>query len=152
MTTTPQLMTPEAYVKHYGGCCPACRSGQIAGDRFDSEAAQVWQRLRCLACGASWTDVYRLQGYEDLDLAAQLPQEEQTRLLREVLRDRDLNPHDVLDLADGVEAALLALPAMQEHIRAAWREEQALAAAEADEREEDEHERAHHNPALCEVR
>ena len=137
MTTTPQLMTPEAYVQQYGGCCPACRSGQIAGDRFDSEAAQVWQRLRCLACGASWTDVYRLQGYEDLELPDGLTQEEQTRLLREVLHDRDLNPHDVLDLAAGVEAAL-ALPALQEHIRAAWREEQAQAAEEADEREEDE--------------
>jgi hypothetical protein len=133
-------MTPEAYVKHYGGCCPACRSGQMEGDRFDYEAAQVWQRLRCLACGASWTDVYRLQGYEDLELPDGLPQEEQTRLLREVLRDRDLNPHDILDLADGVEAALLALPAMQEKIRATWREEQALAAEEAAEREEDEHE------------
>ena len=137
MTTTPQLMTPEAYVKQYGGCCPACRSGQIEGDSFDYEAAQVWQRIRCLACSASWTDIYRLQGYEDLDLAAQLPQEEQTRLLRDVLRDRDLSPHDVLDLAAGVEAALLALPAMQEKIRGAWREEQALAAEEANEREED---------------
>ena len=137
MTTTPQLMAPEAYVKHYGGGCPACRSGQIEGDSFDSEAAQVWQRLRCLACGASWTDIYRLQGYEDLELPDELPQEEQTRLLHEVLRDRDLNPHDVLDLADGVEAALLALPAIQENIRAAWREEHELAAEEAAEREED---------------
>ena len=143
MTTRPQLMPPEAYVQQYGGGGPACRSGQMEGDRFDSEAAQVWQRMRCLACSASWTDVYRLQGYEDLELPDELPQEEQTRLLREVLRDRDLNPHDVLDLADGVEAALLALPAIQEHIRVAWREEQALAAAEAVEREEDEHERAH---------
>ena len=87
--------------------------------------------------GASWTDIYRLQGYEDLELPDELPQEEQTRLLHEVLRDRDLNPHDVLDLADGVEAALLALPAIQEHIRVAWREEHELAAEEADEREED---------------
>jgi hypothetical protein len=140
MTPTPQLMTPEAYAQHAGGGCPACRSGQIVGDSFDYEAAQVWQRLRCLACGASWTDVYRLQGYEDLDRADQLPQEEQTRLLREVLRNRDLNPHDVLDLAAGVEAALLALPAMQEKIQAAWREEQALAAEVAAEREEDERE------------
>jgi len=145
-------MTPEAYVQHAGGGYPACRSGQIAGNSFDSEAAQVWQRLRCLACGASWTDIYRLQGYEDLDLADQLPQEEQTRLLREVLRDRDLNPHDILDLADGVEAALLALPTIQEKIRVAWREEHELVAEEADKREEDKHARAHHNPALCAVR
>jgi hypothetical protein len=140
MTTRPQLMTPDAYVQHLGGCCPACRSGQIEGDSFDYEAAQVWQRLRCLACGASWTDVYRLQGYEDLELPDELLQEEQTRLLHEVLRDRDLNPHDVLDLAADVEAALLALPAIQEKIRAAWREEQELAAEEAAEREEDDHE------------
>ena len=136
MTTTPQFMTPAAYVQQSGGGCPACRSGQIAGDSFDAEAAQVWQRLRCLACCASWTDVYRLQGYEDLELPDGPPQEEQTRLLREVLRDRDLNPHDVLHLADGVEAALLALPAIQEYIRVAWRGEHQRAAEEVDEREE----------------
>ena len=136
MTTTPPLMTPEAYVQHSGGGCPACRSGQMEGDSFDAEAAQVWQRIRCLACGASWTDIYRLQGYEDLELPDELPQEEQTRLLHEVLHDRDLNPHDVLDLADGVEAALLALPTIQEKIRVAWREEHERVAEEAAEREE----------------
>ena len=58
-------MSPEAYVHACGGCCPVCRSGQIVGERFDAEAAQVWQRLRCLDCEAVWTAVYALQGYED---------------------------------------------------------------------------------------
>src|SRR2546430_12469824 len=89
-----------------------------------------------------WTDVYALQGYEDLELPAQVPEEEQARLLREVLLDRHLNPSDVLDLAAGVEAALLALPAIKEHIQAAWREEQQQAAEEAEEREADEGEPA----------
>jgi len=131
-------MTPEAYVQACGGCCPVCRSGQIAGDSFDTEAAQVWQRVRCLDCEAMWTAVYALQGYEDLERPVQVPEEEQARLLREVLRNRDINPSDVLDLAAGVEAALLALPAIQEKIRAAWREAQQRAAEEAEEREEPE--------------
>ena len=138
MTTPSPLMTPEAYVKACGGCCPVCRSGQVAGESFDAEAAQVWQRLRCLDCEAVWTDIYSLQRYEDLERPAQVPEEEQARLLREVLRNHDLNPSDVLDLAAGVEAALLALPAIQAHIRAAWREEQQWAAEEAEEREGDE--------------
>ena len=129
-------MPPEAYVQACGGCCPVCRSGQIAGDSFDAEAAQVGQRLRCLDCEAMWTAVYALQGYEDLERPAQVPAEEHARLLREVLRNRDLNPSDVLDLAAGVEAALLALPAIQEHIRTAWREEHQRAAEKAQEREE----------------
>ena len=138
MTTPSPLMTPEAYVQACGGCCPVCRSGQIAGDSFDTEAAQVWQRVRCLDCEAMWTAVYALQGYEDLERPVQVPEEEQARLLREVLRNRDINPSDVLDLAAGVEAALLALPAIQEKIRAAWREAQQRAAEEAEEREEPE--------------
>src|SRR5712692_6409027 len=136
MTTPSPLMTPEAYVKTGGGCCPVCRSGQTAGESFDVDAAQVWQRVRCLDCEAMWTAVYSLQGYEDLERPVQVPEEEHARLLREVLRNRDLNPSDVLDMAAGVEDALLALPAIQEHIRAAWREEQQRAAEEAQEREE----------------
>ena len=140
MTTLSPLMTPEIYVKACGGCCPVCRSGQTAGESFDVEAAQVWQRIRCLDCEAMWTDVYALQGYEDLELPAQVPEEEQARLLREMLLDRHLNPYDVLDLATGVEAALLALPAIQEHLWAAWHEEQQRAVEEAKEREADEEE------------
>jgi len=67
-----------------------------------------------------------------------MPQEEQARLLREVLLNRHLHPYDVLDLATGVEAALLALPAIQAHIQAAWEEEQQRAAEEAEDREEPE--------------
>ena len=136
MTTPSLLMSPEAYVHACGGCCPVCRSGQIVGERFDAEAAQVWQRLRCLDCEAVWTAVYALQGYADLECPEAMPQEEQARLLREVLLNRHLNPYDVLDVAAGVEAALLALPAIQAHIRAAWEEEQQRAAEEAEDREE----------------
>ena len=85
-----------------------------------------------------WTAVYALQGYADLERPAQAPEEEQGRLLREVLRNRDLNPYDVLDLAAGVEAALLALPAIQEHIQAAWDEEQQRATEEAKARAAEE--------------
>ena len=48
--------------------------------------------------------------------------------------------HDTRDLATGVEAALLALPAIQEHLWAAWHEEQQRAVEEAKEREADEEE------------
>jgi hypothetical protein len=114
MTTPSPRMSPEAYV----------------------HAAQVWQRLRCLDCEAVWTAVYALQGYEGLERPGAMPQEEQARLLREVLLNRHLHPDDVLDLTAGVEAALLALPAIQEHIQAAWNEEQQRAAEETEEREE----------------
>lgn len=136
MTIPAPLMSPEASVHACGGCCPVCHSGEIAGDSFDAEAAQVWQRLRCLDCEVVWTAVYALQGYADLERPGEMPPEEQERLLREVLLNRTLNPYDVLDLAAGVEAALLALPAIQAHIQAVWREEQQRAAEEAEEREE----------------
>jgi hypothetical protein len=129
-------MSQEAYTQAGGGCCPVCRSGQIEGDSFDTEAVQVWQRLHCLDCTAVWTAVYALQGYTDLERPGAIPPEEQARLLREVLLNRNLNPYDVLDLAAGVEAALLALPAIQAHIHAAWDEEQQRAAEEAEAYEE----------------
>lgn len=130
------LMSPEASVHACGGCCPVCRSGQIVGKSFDADAAQVWQRVCCLDCEAVWTAVYSLQGYAELERPAQVPEEEQARLVREVLLDRDLNPDDVLALAAGMEAALLGLPAIQEHLWATWREEHQRAAEEAEEREE----------------
>jgi len=136
MTTPSPLMSQEAYTQAGGGCCPVCRSGQIEGDSFDTEAVQVWQRLHCLDCTAVWTAVYALQGYTDLERPGAIPPEEQARLLREVLLNRNLNPYDVLDLAAGVEAALLALPAIQAHIHAAWDEEQQRAAEEAEAYEE----------------
>ena len=119
MTTPSPLMTPEAYVKAGGGCCPVCRSGQTAGESFDVEAAQVWQRVCCLDGEAVWTEVYSLQGYEDLERPAQVPEEEQAHLVRAVLRNCDLKPDGVLDLAAGVGVALLALPAIQAHIQVA---------------------------------
>ena len=133
MITPSPLLSPEAYVHAGGGCCPVCRSGQIVGDSFDTDAAQVWQRLRCLDCEAVWTAVYVLQGYTDLERPGAIPQEEQARLLREVLLNRNLNPYDVLDLAAGVEAALLALPSIQEHIQTAWDEEQQRTAEDHEE-------------------
>ena len=136
MITPSPLMSPAAYVHAGGWCCPVCRSGQIVGDSFNTDSAQVWQRLHCLDCEAVWTAVYALQGYEELECPAPVPQEEQARLLREVLLNRSLNPYDVLDLAAGVEAALLALPAIQAHIQAAWDEEHQRAAEEAEDREE----------------
>jgi hypothetical protein len=136
MITPSPLMSPEAYVHAGGGCCPVCRSGQIVGESFDTDAAQVWQRLRCQDCEAVWTAVYALQGYADLERPGMIPQEEQARLLREVLLNRSLTPYDVLDVAAGVEAALLALPAIQARIQAAWDEEHQRAAEEAEDREE----------------
>ena len=130
------LVLPSPPLRFSPSVSDGNNSGQIVGASFDAEAAQVWQRLRCLDCEAVWTAVYALQGYADLERPGMIPQEEQARLLREVLLNRNLNPYDVLDLAAGVEAALLVLPAIQEHIQAAWEEEHQRAAEETEDREE----------------
>lgn len=52
------------YVENGGGACPFCGSGDIEGDSYDYEAAQVWQVVHCLACGEEWTDVYELRRVE----------------------------------------------------------------------------------------
>jgi DNA-directed RNA polymerase subunit RPC12/RpoP len=47
--------------------CPHCRSDDIEGGRVNMDAKSASQAVKCLACGATWDDVYTLSHYESLE-------------------------------------------------------------------------------------
>ena len=61
-------VSSEEYANHAHTTCPilTCRSGQIEGGSVDVDGNVCTQEVACKECGASWTDVYKLIGYEGL--------------------------------------------------------------------------------------
>jgi len=55
------------YVEEGGSKCPSCHSVNImAIEPIRSDGASASCESVCLDCGALWTDVYELKGYENL--------------------------------------------------------------------------------------
>jgi len=62
---TPALASSEYVDK--GGCyCPVCGSEDMAGKAVQADAGYASQEIECQTCGATWEDVYKLDGYSDL--------------------------------------------------------------------------------------
>lgn len=64
----PDQLTPEGYAQTAGTRCPACLGTALARGRVDSGAyaGNVTRRWSCSTCGATWSAVYELTGYEGL--------------------------------------------------------------------------------------
>ena len=60
-------MTKEEYAEN-AGHCPVCTVAAIEGrEGVRIEDNLALQDVRCLNCDATWTDVYRLVGYGNLE-------------------------------------------------------------------------------------
>ena len=46
-----------------GTVCPHCGSDQIEGDGVRVESPHAFQEVWCLECEKTWTDVYKLTGF-----------------------------------------------------------------------------------------
>lgn len=62
------VATADKYAEAHGAFCPACQSSDIEGGTFEADNNYAWRRVKCLRCGASWNDVYKLTGYNNLML------------------------------------------------------------------------------------
>jgi len=63
-------MNPEKakeYLEQRGLVCPFCGSADIRGGSMDFDAGEIAQRISCLDCGETWTDVYKLVAVADAD-------------------------------------------------------------------------------------
>ncbi|MBC8738492.1 hypothetical protein F6X40_17095 [Paraburkholderia sp. UCT31] len=61
-------MTDSQYVARRGCRCPACGSNSVVSrGRLEGEGGGAGQNVECRECGASWTDLYALTGYSDLE-------------------------------------------------------------------------------------
>lgn len=67
MAASSPKYTPAQYAQERGSICPNCGSDEILGGPVDIDSGGASQRCDCTACDASWTDVYVLAGYEDLE-------------------------------------------------------------------------------------
>lgn len=65
-----------AQLKRYyeTGDCPFCY-GDIEGGSFDVDGGGAYQKIRCLACGASIIDYYELAGVEVESYPNRIPEE-----------------------------------------------------------------------------
>lgn len=48
--------------------CPVCKSRSLEGGEYDGEGNRILQKIECLDCGSTWTDVYTLTGFMDLKI------------------------------------------------------------------------------------
>ena len=58
-------MTQAEFLKKHGAACPNCRSTNIAAGHPEG-AGNVWMPVECEDCGATWTELHKLNGYADL--------------------------------------------------------------------------------------
>jgi len=61
-------LTDEQYAQAEGKHCPVCESDSIEGiGPFESNDGVVTIPVKCYSCGARWSDVYTLVGYDCLE-------------------------------------------------------------------------------------
>lgn len=62
-------LTQQEYVHEGGECCPACHQDRVEGlEHIAGEGSQAARRVQCNECGAEWVEVYKLIGYESLQI------------------------------------------------------------------------------------
>ena len=56
--------------KYDGSKCPACNSESINGDEIEPEGASTaWRNCDCNDCGATWTEILKVTGFDNLSTA-----------------------------------------------------------------------------------
>lgn len=63
------MLTDEQIQAYLGAShkCPYCRSPDIVGGSYEHEGDHIYQDVKCLACGPTWTDEYTLSGITEME-------------------------------------------------------------------------------------
>ncbi len=62
-------LTQKQYMKNRGIRCPACDTSKVeTTDNGQLNAGGGVQGCMCVTCGATWTDIYTLTGYDNLEV------------------------------------------------------------------------------------
>lgn len=89
----------QKYINQGGIYCPQCGTPNILADSAEVNGVICTHNVRCLECGASWTDVLRLEGIDNF-VPGTLKEQEIERK-REALvsewSDICMKDHDVLN-------------------------------------------------------
>lgn len=62
-----RLVSQRKYVKSKGVICPHCKKTNISADSPEIDGDIVWVNVSCANCEATWTDIYELTGYDNLE-------------------------------------------------------------------------------------
>lgn len=57
-------VTDKEHAERQGCSCPACGSENVSANEWDGEGA--CQEVECEDCGATWNDVYKMVGFDNL--------------------------------------------------------------------------------------
>jgi len=63
-----EYMSDEEYITLGSSACPVCRSTNIGYDSLDCDGKYMSQPVECEDCHSTWYDIYKLEGYADLDV------------------------------------------------------------------------------------
>ena len=69
-----KTFTSKQYAKNHYGQCPACHSHNVTAETLEADGNSAGSTVICEDCGATWTDIWELTGYIDLEL----PEEEES--------------------------------------------------------------------------
>ena len=58
----------QEYLENSGGKCPVCNSDDINADSVELDGSQGYGNVDCAECGATWTDIYKLAGIDNLEV------------------------------------------------------------------------------------
>ena len=68
-------MTDTQYSSHECLACPACAKDTVERGEFDQDTSgTTWRDNECTSCGATWTDVFVVSGYENLQVVHAEPE------------------------------------------------------------------------------
>ncbi len=59
------ILTSDQYAALEGAVCPFCQAEDLSGDSIEIIGGEAVQDITCHDCHRSWTDMYKLYGYEE---------------------------------------------------------------------------------------
>ena len=57
----------QEYLENGGQKCPVCKSENISADKTEIDGSQGYANVDCRDCGATWTDIFKLVGIDNLE-------------------------------------------------------------------------------------
>ena len=70
------ILTSDQYWNLSGNVCPVCKSDHISAGDWEPESTSV--RVTCKECDSSWSDVYKLKGFDNLEYGESVKPDEKT--------------------------------------------------------------------------
>lgn len=61
------VLTDAQYLSRSAAVCPVCKSHNISSEDVDCNEGSGTSNCQCHTCGAYWTDMWRVTGFDNLN-------------------------------------------------------------------------------------